>query len=109
MFLSRVKNESVVRQQRYGIGDQFVQLRIAELQGRLWTPWRLLLTHDIGDVISTKGLRRRGLLNGSGDDVRAILANQFEQLRDLAGQRTVAVGHIAQIGFHQHTRAETVE
>ena len=78
VFLSRVKNESVVGQQRDGIGDEFVQLLVAEFQRRLRPPWCLLLADDIGDIVGAEGLRSRSLLDGGGDNVRAVLADQFE-------------------------------
>src|SRR5260370_32185790 len=50
-FLSRVKNESVVFQQRQRICSEFVQPRVAQAEEWLRLPGRLLLAQDVGDVI----------------------------------------------------------
>src|SRR5271165_7157478 len=47
-FLSGFKNEGVVFQQRDGIGGEFVEQRIAQLQRWLGTPRRTLLAQDVG-------------------------------------------------------------
>src|SRR6202522_1539872 len=42
-FLSGFEDEGVIFKQRDGVGNQFVQSCIAQLQGRLRASWRLLL------------------------------------------------------------------
>src|ERR1700689_5552142 len=57
-FLSGFENEGVIFQQRYGVGDQIVEQRIAQPERRLRTARRPLLTQDGGNVIGSESPRR---------------------------------------------------
>ncbi len=83
-FLSGVEDEGVVIQQRQGIGDQLVQLRIAELQRWLGIARRELLPQEIGNVIGSIGVRDRCPLKSPGHCLGAVLPDQLEQFCDLA-------------------------
>ncbi len=50
-FLSGLQNEGVVFGQRERVGNEIVDLRMAEANGRLHLAWRLLLAQDVGDVV----------------------------------------------------------
>jgi hypothetical protein len=104
VFLSRVKNESVIGQQRKGIGNQIPQLRISQRYRWLGPPRRLLLANDIGNVVGTQCTCRRCFFNRTRHDVGPVLANEFEQLGDLTGQGAVHVSQVAQISFQQLAR-----
>lgn len=80
-------------------------------QPQLWlgSSRRLLLIDDVGYVVSAKGTRCRCFLNGASNTFRSILPDQFEQLRDLPAERTIRICHIAQVSFHQRTRAQAIE
>ena len=80
-FLSRLKNEGVVVQQRQGIGHQLVQLGIAELQRGLRIAGRELLPQDVRDVIGSKGAGGKGLLRGRGPRLRDRTAGSTGAVR----------------------------
>jgi hypothetical protein len=83
-FLSGVEDEGVVIQQRQGIGDQLVQLRIAELQRWLGIARRELLPQEVGNVIGSIGAGGGCPLERSGHRLGTVLPDQLEQFRDLA-------------------------
>src|SRR5580692_4689004 len=47
-FLSGFEDEGVIFKQTDGVGNQFVQSCIAQLQGRLRASWGLLLVQNVG-------------------------------------------------------------
>src|SRR5471030_626801 len=57
-FLSRVKNESVICQQRQRICSEFVQSWVAQAERWLCLPGGLLLAQDVGDVVGAEGAGR---------------------------------------------------
>src|SRR3984893_13612898 len=63
-FLSRVKNESVIFQQRQRICSQVVQPWVAQAEGRLCLPGGLLLAQDVGDVLGAEGAGRGSFRDG---------------------------------------------
>src|SRR5687767_2149299 len=80
-FLSGFENESVIFQQRDGIGHEFVQAWIAQLERRLRTPRRLLLAQNVGHIIGAECAGRSCLLDGGGYGLGTILPDQFQQFR----------------------------
>ena len=108
-FLSGIKNESVVGQQRQRIGDEFVQPRVAETKRWLRPPRRLLLAEDVGDVVGAEGASGICFGDGAGHCLRSILPDQFQQFVELARQHTVAIGHATQITLGYVGGAEAVE
>lgn len=61
----------------------------------------MLLTQDIGDIIGSEGAGLSGFIDGAGHSFWAVLPDQFEQLGDLTGKRTVGIGQVAKISL-QH-------
>src|ERR1035437_4168195 len=108
-FLFGLQNEGVVSQQRQRVGGEFVQPRIAEAKRWLFAAWALLLPQNVGNVIGAESAGGGGLLDGAGHSVRTVLANEFKQFRDLARQRAIAVGNVAEIGFQRRFRTESIE
>src|SRR5271170_6939895 len=98
-FLSGFKNEGVVFQQRDGIGDKFVEHRIAEPERRLRPARRSLLAQDIGDIVSAESSGCSSFFNSDGHVLRSVPAYEFEQFRDLTAQRPVSIGHVAEVGL----------
>ena len=80
-FLSGLKNEGVVVEQRQGIGHQLVQFGIAELQRGLRITGRELLPQEIGDVIGSKSAGGKGLLEGCGHCFGAVLRGSTGEVR----------------------------
>src|ERR1035441_3111482 len=60
-FLFGLQNEGIVRQQRYRIGGEFIQPRIAEAKRWLFAAWTLLLPQNVGDVIGSESTSGGGL------------------------------------------------
>lgn len=79
-----MQNEGVVSQQRQRIGDEFIQPRITEAKRWLFPAWAMLLPQNVSDVIGAESAGGGGLFDGAGHCVRAVLANEFKQFRDLA-------------------------
>ena len=75
----------------------------------MFAAWALLLPQNVGDVIGAESAGGGGLLDGAGNGVRTVLANQFKQFRDLTRQGAVAVGNVAEIGFQRRFRTESIE
>ena len=80
-FLSCLKNEGVVVQQRQRVGHQLVQLGIAELQRGLRIARRELLAQEIGDVIGSEGAGGKGFLEGGGHLLRGRTAGSTGAVR----------------------------
>lgn len=99
-----LQNEGVVGEQRQRIGDQFVQPRVAESEGRLFPARALLLPQNVGDVVGPKGARSGSFLYGARHCFGSVLPDQFEQFGNLAGQCAVAIGDVAEIGFDEGFR-----
>src|SRR5262249_7764818 len=97
--LFRAKNETVVIEQRQGVGGQLVQQRILEAQRGLYRGLGLLLAKDIGYVIGAKRTGGISFVESGKHRIRPIFPNQSEQLADLSGQGAVRVGQPAQIEF----------
>jgi hypothetical protein len=106
-FLSGLKDESVVVQQRQRICHQLVQLGIAELQRGLRIAGRELLPQEVRDVIGSKGAGGKGLLEGAGHCFGAVLPDQMEKFGDLAGERAIGVGQTAKIRLDSFLTAVT--
>ena len=104
-----MQNEGVVNQQRKRVGGEFIQPRVAEAKRWLFAAWALLLPQNVGDVIGAESAGGGGLLDGAGNGVRTILANQLKQFRDLTRQGAIAVGNVAEIGFQRRFRTESIE
>src|ERR1700730_9020366 len=98
-FLSGFEDEGVIVQQGDGVGGQFVQQRIAQPERRLRTARRPLLTQDVGNVIGSESAGRGGFFDSAGDILGTVLPDQFQQFGDLTTQRTVCIGHVAEISF----------
>lgn len=77
ILLSGFKNESVVSEQRNGIGNEFVQMWVPQFERRLRTARRLLLTYDVGAIIGAKGARGRRFLDGTRNRFGPILTDQL--------------------------------
>ena len=85
-FLSGLQNETVVGSQRERIGGEFIQLRLPEANRRLHVPRSLVLAQNVGDVIGAEGAGAMSFLDGGGDRLGTVVANQLEQLTNLAGE-----------------------
>ena len=79
-----MQNEGIVFSQGERVGDELVQLGLAQPHRRLHVTPGLLLAQNVGDVIGTEGACGVSLLYRGGNCLRAVIANQFEQLADLA-------------------------
>jgi hypothetical protein len=77
LLLSGIKNESVISQQRNGISNEFVQMRIAQFERWLRPRRGLLLTQDVGDIIGAKSACGGCLLDGRRYRFGSILADQL--------------------------------
>src|SRR5665213_2700128 len=108
-FLSGIEDESVVFQQRYGIGGEFVEQRISQSKRWLRTPRRVLPAEDVRDIVGSVSASIRGLSDCIGHIFRAVLTNQLQQFRDLTAERAVGVGHVAEIGFHGGAQTHAIE
>src|SRR5215472_1266684 len=73
-FLSGFEDKGVVCEQRDRVGSQCVQMRVAQLQRRLWPSRSLLLAQNVGHIIRAECSCRGCLLDGLRDRVGAILA-----------------------------------
>jgi len=83
-LLSGTKNESVVLGQRERIGDEFVQRRVSEADGRLHFAALLPLAKNVADVIGSESACGVGFRDGRGDRFRPIFTSEPEQFADLA-------------------------
>src|SRR5438876_9432794 len=108
-FLSGVKNEGVVFEQRQGVGGQVVQQRIAQTKRWLWPARTLLLPEDVGDVIGAERPSCGSFLNGSGYRLRHILSDQFQQSGKLSRPGTIAIGDAPQLSFQDGRRAPPIQ
>jgi hypothetical protein len=86
-----------------------VQFGIAELQRRLRIPRRELLAQQIGHVIGSEGAGIERLLKGSCYGFGAVLANQLENLSDLASESTIGVCQPPEIALDRFLCAVTGE
>jgi len=103
------KNESIVSQQREGVGNEIVQPRVTQPDGRLLTARTLLLAQDVGYVVGAEGASGGGFLDRAGDGFGPVLPDQFEQFGDLARQRAIGIREIAQVGFDERRGTEAIE
>ena len=79
-----MEDEGVIFEQGQRIGGEFVQQRITQNQRRLRSAWRLLLPQDVGDIVGAKGTCRGGFFDRASHGFRSVLADEFEQFRELA-------------------------
>ena len=63
----------------------------------------------MGHIIGAESAGRESFLEGPGDLLGAISAEQIEEFLKLAEERTVRVGQPAQISFDRFRRADSVE
>ena len=63
----------------------------------------------MGHVIGAESAGGKSFLEGRGDLLGAISAEQIEEFLKLAEERTVGVGQPAQISFDRFRRADSVE
>lgn len=82
---------------------------IAQPERGLRTAWRTLLAEDVGNVVCTESAGCRGFLNGSGHVLRAVLPDQFQEFRDLPGERTVRIRHVAEVRLHKSSRTQAIQ
>jgi hypothetical protein len=108
-FLSGAENKSVIVQERQRVGGQLMEFRVFELEGWLGIARRLLLTKEVGHIIGTEGSGRVSFLEGGGDSLRAVIAEQIEEFGDLAGEGAAGVGQPSQVGFHRLCRTDPGE
>ena len=104
-----MEDEGVIFEQRQRVCSEFVQEGIAQHQWRLWAPRRLLLAQDISDVVGTEGAGGGGLFDCRSHGFGSILTDEFQQFCELAGQRAIGIGHVAQIGFKHGLGAESIQ
>src|ERR1017187_3760304 len=71
-FLSGFKNEGVVFQQRDGIGDEFVEERVAQPKRWLWSARRSLLAQDVRDIVGAESAGGSGLFDSDGHVLRFV-------------------------------------
>ncbi|HLI84373.1 MAG TPA: hypothetical protein VKV17_10670 [Bryobacteraceae bacterium] len=80
-FLSGIKDESVILQQGQRIGNQLIQVRIAEPNRWLYLSWGLLLAQDAGDVIGAECAGSGSFGDCVGHRLGTVLADQIQQFR----------------------------
>ena len=68
---------------------------------------RELLPQEISHVIGSKGAGGKGLLEGSGHCLGAVLPDQLEKFGDLAGESAIGVGQTLKIRFDRFLTAVT--
>lgn len=73
-----MENETVVVQQRQGIGSQIIELRILEAQWGLHLAAHLLLTQEVGDVVGAECAGGVGFAESGSHCLGSIFANQRE-------------------------------
>jgi hypothetical protein len=78
-----------------------IEFGVFELEGWLGITRQLLLTKEVGHIIGTEGSCGLSFLEGDGDGLRAVIAEQIQEFRDLAGEGAVGVGHPSQVGLHR--------
>src|SRR6202167_6414046 len=108
-FLSGFENEGVIFQQRDRGGGEFVEQRIAQPERRLRAARASLLAQDVGNIVGAESTGRGGFFDSAGHILGAVLPDQFQQFGDLTTQRTVGIGHVAEISFDKRPRTQTVE
>ena len=86
-----------------------IEFRVFELEGRLGVTRRLLLTEEVGHIIGPEGSGGVSFLEGGGDGLGAVIAEQVQQFGDLASEGAVGVGQPSQVGFHRLGRTDTFE
>ena len=95
-----MENETVIVDERQGIGGQFIQARILETQRWLYLAGHLLLlAKEVSDVVGAECAGGVSFAESRSHGVRSIFPNQRQQLADLSSQRTVAISQTPQIGF----------
>ena len=90
------------------VASSFKQ-RIAQPKRWLRPAGRLLLAQDVGDIVGAEGAGRGGFFDGAGTSFGSVLPYQFQQFGDLAAQRPVGIGHVAQISLHKCSRTQAIE
>jgi len=83
------------------IGDQIVQPRVAQAEGRLCLSRKLLLAENIGHVIGAERAGGGSFLDGIGHRLGSVLADQLQKFGELPRESAIGIGHVAQIRF-QH-------
>jgi len=73
-----MENETVVVQQRQGIGDQIIQPRILEAQCGLHLAAHLLLAQEVGDIVGAECAGSVGFAERGSHCLGPIFANQRE-------------------------------
>ena len=73
-----MENETVIVQQRQGIGRQIIQARILEAQCGLHFPAHLLLAKEVGDIVGAESAGGVGFAESSSYCLGSIFANQRE-------------------------------
>ena len=86
-----------------------IELRVAQLQGRLRLAGRGDLVQEIGHVVSAKSAGGKSFLEGFADLLGAIGAEQSKQFLKLAEEGAVRVGQPAQVSFDRFRRADALE
>jgi hypothetical protein len=71
--------------------------------------WGLLLTQDIGDVIGAEGMGCGSFLNRIGYGFGSVLADEFQQFRELPGEGAIGIGHVAQISLQHSLGTDAIE
>jgi len=82
--------------------------RLAEAKRWLFAAWTPLLPENVGEVIGAESASG-GLVDGPGHGVGTVLTDEFEKFGDLARQRAIAIGNVAEIRFQRRFRTESVE
>jgi hypothetical protein len=76
-----------------------IESRIVQTQRWLDIPAGLLLTKNVGDVIGAESAGRMSFSKRGSDSIRAVFANQGEQLAHLTSQGSVRGGEATEIFF----------
>jgi len=77
------------------------------LQRGLRIAGRELLPQQISHVIGSEGSGGKGLLEGGGHSLCAVLPDQLEKFGDLTGESAISVGETAKEGFDRFLTAIT--
>ena len=67
------------------------------------------MAQDIGNVIGTEGAGGGSLFNRGSHGLGSILTDEFQQFCELAGQRAIGIGNVAQIGFEHGLGAKAIQ
>src|SRR5215471_8076879 len=99
--LSGFEDEGVIFHQRYGIGGEFVQVRIAQPERRLRTARATLLAQNVRYVFGAESAGLSSFLNGCGHIFRAVLSYELQEFGYLTAKRAVRIRHVAKIRLHE--------